>query len=56
MDFGILIARIVLGVLMAGHGAQKLFGWFGGGGIQGTTDITLARSPQRNRDEPPTSA
>ena len=37
MDFGILIARIVLGVLMAGHGTQKLFGWFGGYGLAGTS-------------------
>src|SRR5438876_5540718 len=36
MDLGLLIARIVLGVLMAGHGAQKLFGWFGGYGLAGT--------------------
>ena len=37
MDFGILIARIVLGILMAGHGTQKLFGWFGGYGLAGTS-------------------
>lgn len=37
MDLGLLIARVVLGVLMAGHGAQKLFGWFGGYGIAGTS-------------------
>ena len=37
MDLGILIARIVLGVLMAGHGTQKLFGWFGGYGLAGTS-------------------
>ena len=36
MDFGLLIERIVFGVLMAGHGAQKLFGWFGGYGLAGT--------------------
>ena len=36
MDFGLLIARIVFGALMAGHGAQKLFGWFGGYGLAGT--------------------
>lgn len=37
MDSGFLIARIVLGALMAGHGAQKLFGWFGGYGLAGTS-------------------
>lgn len=36
MDAGLLIGRLVLGGLMAGHGAQKLFGWFGGYGIAGT--------------------
>jgi len=36
MDLGFLIARIVLGVLMSAHGAQKLFGWFGGYGLTGT--------------------
>jgi putative oxidoreductase len=28
--------RVVLGGLMAAHGAQKLFGWFGGPGLAGT--------------------
>jgi putative oxidoreductase len=36
MDAGILLARIVIGPLMAAHGAQKLFGWFGGYGLAGT--------------------
>lgn len=36
MDTGLLIARVVLGPLMAAHGAQKLLGWFGGYGIAGT--------------------
>lgn len=36
MDTGLLLARVVLGLLMAAHGAQKLFGWFGGYGIAGT--------------------
>src|SRR5215203_5380857 len=31
-----LIARVTIGLLFFGHGAQKLFGWFGGGGLQGT--------------------
>ena len=33
MDSGLLIGRVVLGLLMAAHGSQKLFGWFGGYGI-----------------------
>ena len=36
MDAGLLLARMVLGLLLAAHGAQKLFGWFGGYGIAGT--------------------
>ncbi|WP_086981356.1 DoxX family protein [Vibrio aphrogenes] len=30
------ILRIPLGIILMAHGAQKLFGWFGGGGLQGT--------------------
>ena len=33
---GILVARLFLGLLMAAHGSQKLFGWFGGHGLAGT--------------------
>src|SRR5947209_19765732 len=36
MEFGILVLRLVFGLIMAAHGAQKLFGWFGGYGIAGT--------------------
>jgi putative oxidoreductase len=36
MDTGLLIARVVFGLLMAAHGTQKLFGWFGGYGLAGT--------------------
>jgi putative oxidoreductase len=35
-DLGILILRVVTGSLLMGHGSQKLFGWFGGGGVKGT--------------------
>jgi putative oxidoreductase len=34
---GFLLIRVVVGGLIAGHGAQKLFGAFGGAGIEGTT-------------------
>ena len=36
MNFGLLVVRVVVGLLVAGHGSQKLFGWFGGGGPTGT--------------------
>jgi putative oxidoreductase len=36
MDAGLLIVRLVFGAIMAAHGAQKLFGWFGGYGLAGT--------------------
>ncbi|MDB5080633.1 MAG: DoxX family protein [Chloroflexi bacterium] len=36
-SLGLLILRLVVGGLMAGHGSQKLFGWFGGYGIKGTS-------------------
>jgi putative oxidoreductase len=36
MAYGLLIIRVVVGLTLAAHGAQKLFGWFGGGGPQGT--------------------
>jgi putative oxidoreductase len=36
MDAGLLLMRVVLGAIMAAHGAQKLFGWFGGHGLAGT--------------------
>jgi putative oxidoreductase len=34
---GLLILRLVIGLTLAGHGAQKLFGWFGGSGMTGWT-------------------
>jgi putative oxidoreductase len=33
---GLFVVRAVAGLLIAGHGAQKLFGWFGGYGVAGT--------------------
>ncbi|ALC82665.1 MULTISPECIES: DoxX family protein [Bacillus] len=36
LDTGLLLIRLVIGLLFVGHGAQKLFGWFGGHGLKGT--------------------
>ena len=36
LTVGLLLARLVFGLAMAAHGAQKLFGWFGGYGLAGT--------------------
>lgn len=36
MDLGLLIIRLIIGLLFIGHGAQKLFGMFGGYGLKGT--------------------
>jgi putative oxidoreductase len=38
-DMGLLVLRLTTGGLIAGHGAQKLFGWFGGSGLKGTAAI-----------------
>jgi putative oxidoreductase len=35
MDIGILLLRSVVGLTLAAHGAQKLFGWFNGPGLAG---------------------
>ncbi|NNU44754.1 DoxX family protein [Ramlibacter montanisoli] len=31
-----MLLRVVVGILFVAHGAQKLFGWFGGYGLEGT--------------------
>ncbi|MFB7879298.1 MULTISPECIES: DoxX family protein [unclassified Nocardia] len=37
-DIGLLVLRVGFGGLMAAHGAQKLFGWWGGKGWRDTAD------------------
>lgn len=39
LNFGLLIIRIVIGLTLAAHGSQKLFGWFGGNGLPGTAQM-----------------
>lgn len=36
MEIGLLLLRVVVGLTLAAHGAQKLFGWFGGHGLDAT--------------------
>lgn len=39
MPWGLLLLRLAVGGLLAGHGAQQLFGWFGGPGLTGTANF-----------------
>ena len=46
---GLLVLRLVIGLSMAAHASQKLFGWFGGHGLAGTSGFfeTLGFRPGR---------
>ena len=39
MKLGLALARLTIGALFVGHGTQKLFGWFGGHGREGTAQF-----------------
>ncbi|WP_030558920.1 DoxX family protein [Streptomyces aureocirculatus] len=39
LDSGVLVVRLAVGLIMAAHGSQKLFRWFDGSGLSGTTDF-----------------
>ncbi|MFG2328036.1 DoxX family membrane protein [Streptomyces sp. NPDC048604] len=41
-DLGLLALRVGTGAVLAAHGTQKLFGWFGGGGLEGTAKAMAA--------------
>lgn len=47
LGIGLLVGRVVIGLLMAAHGAQKLFGWFGGYGLKGTGQFMVQLGFQR---------
>jgi putative oxidoreductase len=49
MSVGLLVLRVLVGALFAGHGLQKLLGWFGGHGIDGTAGFfdSLGLRPAR---------
>ena len=43
MDLALLILRLTVGLLLVGHGAQKLFGWFGGFGLKRTVELLASQ-------------
>jgi len=49
MDIGLFLLRLTVGLTLAAHGAQKLFGWFGGYGLEATGQAfeTLGFHPGR---------
>ena len=51
MHVGLLLIHVVVGLVIAAHGSQKLFGWFGGGGLEGTSGWmeSLGLFPGRRR-------
>jgi putative oxidoreductase len=43
MDLGLLIIRVVFGLIIVGHGTQKLFGWFSGPGLNSASGFVASR-------------
>lgn len=49
MDLALLLIRLAVGLTMAAHGAQKLFGWFHGHGLAGTAGFLESLGFPRGR-------
>jgi len=49
LSIGLLLGRIVIGLVMAAHGAQKLFGWFEGYGLNKTGEFFVHLGFQQGR-------
>ena len=49
MDIGLLILRLTIGLTLAAHGIQKLFGWFGGPGIDAVGQLFASLGFQPGR-------
>jgi putative oxidoreductase len=49
MDLGLFLLHLIVGLLFVGHGTQKLFGLWGGRGLEGTTRMmdSLGLHPAR---------
>ncbi|MGH9520707.1 MAG: DoxX family protein, partial [Terriglobales bacterium] len=50
MSIGLLLLRLVVGLSFVAHGTQKLWGWFGGGGLEATSQFfTMLGFPKGHR-------
>ncbi len=49
LDYGLFVLRLAVGLIVAAHGVQKLFGWFNGPGLAGTAKMmgNLRLEPSR---------